>query len=290
VPADSPRLVLVSGLSGAGKTVALHTLEDLGYYCIDNLPAGLLPEIAGRLVEVVGPASDHIAVGIDARNPADALEDVPGLMAAVQASGMACEIVFLDAEDLVLKKRFSETRRRHPLTESDVPLAEAISRERKLLGGFARHADVHIDTSYSNIHQLRDLIRKRVDRRPAESLSLMFQSFGYKCGVPPDADIVFDARCLPNPYWDADLRMLNGLDEKVADYLHQSPAADELFEGIRDFLLKWVPQYEDGSRAYMTVAIGCTGGQHRSVWLAERLYRHFSGIRDNVLVRHRELS
>ena len=283
------KLIIVSGLSGSGKSVTLHTLEDLGYYCIDNLPVDLLHAFATQMTGAGPSAYDNAAVGIDARNRPDALQRFPEILHAIKRSGLTCELLFLQAEDDTLFKRYSETRRKHPLTRPDLPLAEAIRLERKLLEPFAANADLTIDSTRTTLHQLRELVRERVEQRAAHSLSLLFQSFGYKHGVPPDADFVFDVRCLPNPHWETTLRPLTGLDGAVIEFLERQPQVRAMFEQLREFLDTWIPCFEAENRSYMTVALGCTGGQHRSVYLVEMLATHFRQTRDAVSVRHREL-
>jgi UPF0042 nucleotide-binding protein len=284
------RLIVVSGLSGSGKTIALQAMEDMGIYCIDNLPFKLLPSLAGHLNQVPRRQYKDAAVGIDARNLAEDFEDFAAVLQQVRGQGIHCQTVFLTADDHTLLKRFSETRRKHPLSGADVPLNEAIEAERRLLSPVAAEADWHLDTSHTNVHQLRTLVRERLGRGEAQTLSLLFLSFGYKHGVPPDADYVFDVRCLPNPYWEPHLRPLTGIDVQVRNFLEQQPAVGRMFENIRDFLEVWVPGFEAENRSYMTVAVGCTGGYHRSVYLVERLASHFRKSRGNVLTRHRELS
>ena len=284
------KLIVVSGLSGSGKTIALQALEDMGIYCIDNLPFKLLPSLAAHLKNAPRRHYKDAAVGIDARNLTDDFEEFPAILEQVRAEGIQCEILFLTADESTLLKRFSETRRKHPLSDTSVPLNEAIEAERRLLSPLAADADWHLDTSRSNVHQLRTLVRERLGRTGQQSLSLLFSSFGYKHGLPTDADFVFDVRCLPNPYWEPHLRPLTGLDAEVKAFLEQQPAVGRMFEGIRDFLEIWVPQFEAENRSYMTVAVGCTGGYHRSVYMVERLGLHFRALRGNVLTRHRELS
>ena len=283
------RLVIVSGLSGSGKSVALHTLEDLGYYCIDNLPAGLLSVLAQELSLAATPVQ-NAAVGIDARNLPQALQQFSQVLDQLKQRGISSEILFLTCETETLIKRFSETRRRHPLSNSGAALAEAVEQERALLEPIAQRADLFIDTSLTNIHQLRDLVLSRVARQSRNRLSLLFESFGYKHGIPRDADFVFDARCLPNPHWQPELRPLSGHDEPVAQYLDSEPQVAAMHEQLRSFLEQWIPAFEAGNRSYLTIAVGCTGGQHRSVYLVERLARHFQTHYPNVVTRHRELS
>ena len=281
------KLIIVSGLSGSGKSVALNTLEDLGYYCVDNLPVALLEPLAR---ELSSSRQDRTAVGIDARNHRQDLSRFRDILAALQAEGMQTEIVFLQASDETLLKRFSETRRKHPLTGESVTLADAIRSERNLLEPISASATLHIDTTHTTLHQLRDLVQERLaDTRP-DSLSLLFKSFGYKHGLPEDADFVFDLRCLPNPHWIQGLRPLTGLDAAVCAYLEEQPPVDAMFDQLRGFLDEWLPAFEKENRRYLTIALGCTGGQHRSVYMAERLGKHFTDRYPSVLVRHRELS
>lgn len=283
------RLVIITGLSGSGKSTALQALEDLDFYCIDNLPVGLLQAFATQMINATQRIHKSAAVGIDARNLADDLRRFPEVLDELRGSGLACEIFFLDAGDKILLKRFSETRRKHPLTRLGLPLAEAIARERRLLDPMLSDADVHIDTSELNVHQLRQRVRGRAESKTS-TMPLLFQSFGYKKGIPADADFVFDVRCLPNPHWETHLRTLNGLAPEVISYLEDEPEVMRMFEEIKRFLEAWIPRFEADNRSYLTVALGCTGGQHRSVYLARLLAEHFRQSRGNVLVRHRELS
>lgn len=283
------KLVIVSGLSGSGKSIVLHSLEDVGFYCIDNLPLSLLTAFAAQISSSPRRNYEHAAVGIDARNLTEDFDSFPDVLAEIKSQGLECEILFLQADDNTLIKRFSETRRKHPLTRAGISLAEAIHRERKLLGALAVNADWCIDTSRTNVHQLRDLVRERM-LREARALTLTFMSFGYKHGVPVDADFVFDVRCLPNPHWVPQLRAFTGLDEQVRQFLEQQPLVGEMFEDLKQFIERWVPRFKADNRAYMTVAIGCTGGQHRSVYLSHRLAEYFGATDFEVLLRHRELS
>ncbi len=283
------KLVIVSGLSGSGKSVALHTLEDLGYYCIDNLPTGLLSALAVELNEA--PLRiEKAAVGIDARNLPQSLQRFNEILDHLIAQGIESEILFLSCEADTLIKRFSETRRRHPLSKNKLSLAEAIELERTMLEPIAERADLFIDTSRSNIHQLRDLVRRRIEYRRENRLSLLFESFGYKSGIPTDADFVFDARCLPNPHWQSDLRPLSGRDQAVIDYLEAEPQVEQMCSQLCSFLDHWIPAFEADNRSYLTIAIGCTGGQHRSVYLVERLSRYYQVRYPAVVSRHRDLS
>ncbi len=279
------KLVILSGRSGAGKTVALHALEDQEFYCIDNLPISMLPELINKLQE----KEQAIAISIDARGLPDELSLFGGVYQKLRTyEDMQVEVLYLDADDATLLKRFSETRRRHPLTQDGISLREAIAKEKDLLEPIALTADLQIDTSRLNVHQLTDLIKSRVLGNNA-SLDLMFVSFGYKYGMPADADFVFDARCLPNPYWDENLRSYTGRDQPVIDFLSEQSRVQEFFWQIKVFLHTWLPRFETDNRSYLTVAIGCTGGQHRSVYMSEQLARHFEKEHSKVNIRHREL-
>ena len=287
--ASPRRLVVVSGLSGSGKSVVLHTLEDFGFYCIDNLPVGFLPEIARQIGNSDRAIYQQVAIGIDARNPAEDLSQFPALLQSAKSASLMPELVFVDADDEILLKRFSETRRKHPLSTDATGLARAIANERRLLEPMAEFADLRIDTSHMHIHQLRNLVRERVARRPLASLSLQFMSFGFKHGVPPESDFVFDVRCLPNPHWDALLRDQSGRDADVIDYLQRSPLVEEMVQNIGDFVARWVPRFEMENRVYLTVAVGCTGGRHRSVYVVERLAERFKTAGKSALVSHRDI-
>jgi RNase adapter protein RapZ len=283
------KLLIVTGTSGSGKSIALAALEDLGFYCIDNLPLGLLPAFAAQMLGATLERYKNAAVGIDVRNLAEDFRRFPDILDEWARLGIECEIFFLDAQDDTLFKRFSDTRRKHPLSRADVPLSEAIRMERKLLEPLAAQAHLRVDTTLTNVHQLRRLIQERVGSKSAATLSLLFESFGYKHGLPPDADFVFDVRCLPNPHWEPQLRLLTGLDLPVVQFLEQHPMVNRMYEGLKQFLEDWIPHFVAEHRSYLTVAIGCTGGQHRSPYLAERLARHFSRSHSNTLTRHREL-
>jgi UPF0042 nucleotide-binding protein len=284
------RLIVVSGLSGSGKSVALDMLEDLDFYCVDNLPAGLLPGFIAYTVRTSESSYRLTAVGVDARNRPEDLAEVPRLVETLRKSGIACETLFLRADSDTLLKRFSETRRRHPLSRHSVGLKEALEQEQRLLIPLANAADLTIDTSRLSVHELRELVRARIVDRAKSGPSLLFQSFAYRHGVPDDADFVFDARALPNPYWDPALRELTGRDEPVARFLANEEEVTRFFEDVRDFIARWLPSLVRSNRSYLTVAVGCTGGQHRSVYLAERLAAHFRGADEAALVRHRDLA
>lgn len=284
------KLLIISGLSGSGKSIALHVLEDLGYYCIDNLPTGMLPALADQLQQHHDNEHQFFAVGIDARNLTGDLEQFPSILNGLKNRDIHCEVFFLEADDSTLLKRFSETRRRHPLSNDEVPLSEAIIQERSLLEAISSTADLIIDTSQTNIHQLRDLIHRRVTSAEHARLSILFESFGYKHGIPVNADFIFDIRCIPNPHWVPELRALTGHDNAVINYLEQHEGVKRMYHDIRHLLETWIPCFEADNRSYMTVAIGCTGGHHRSVYMVNKLSRYFSQRRDGVLTRHRELA
>ncbi len=281
------RLIIISGRSGSGKSTALHQLEDEGYYCIDNLPVALLPALVERATADTASYAG-LAVCVDARNAHNDLQHFPGLLGSLPDS-VRIDILFLDAEDASLIKRFSETRRRHPLSDDETPLADAIGREREILEPIAGAASLAIDTSQMTIYELRTAIRERLLGARSGEISILFQSFGFKRGLPSDADLVYDVRVLPNPHWVKALRMKTGRDPEVAQFLEEQPAAEEIFQDICAFLDRWLPRYRENNRSYITVALGCTGGQHRSVYLAERLYQRYRTQYPEVNIRHREL-
>ncbi len=283
------RLVIVTGLSGAGKTVALNMLEDLGYYCVDNVPAKLLREFARATVATQDQAYRWMAIGVDARNRPDEIVAIPQLREELAGLGVSTEIVYLRSEPEVLFKRYSETRRRHPLSADGVDLRAAIGRETDLLAPLLERADLMLDTSHTNLHELRDIVRERVHRIDTRSMSLQFESFAYRHGLPPDADFVFDVRCLPNPHWDAALRPLTGRDAPVVAHLGAQAVVGSMVDDIAGLLERWIATFEASNRSYLTVAIGCTGGQHRSVYVVERLAERFRDRFGPVTVRHKEL-
>lgn len=283
------RLIIVSGLSGSGKSVALHVLEDLGYYCIDNMPAGLLKSVIDEVTKIGNKPLQLLALGVDARNRADDLGSLPSLIDELRQQGINTELLFLQSSDDVLLKRYSESRRRHPLAEHGDALRTAITKERELLSAIINSADLIIDTSRTSIYELADLLRKRVDRRNTSTLSVLVESFGFKNGIPADADFVFDMRSLPNPYWTVKLRGLNGQDEEVIQFLEAQESFLEMYDDVLAFLRKWIPRYNAVHRGYLTIAIGCTGGQHRSVYMAEKLAAALRETQDPVLTRHNEL-
>lgn len=276
------QLILVSGLSGSGKSVALNVLEDSGFYCVDNLPASLLPELVDFLEKA---GYSRVALSIDVRS-GETLAELPMHIQALKSRGVDLRLLFLDAHTDTLVKRFSETRRRHPLSDDRLTLPECVAKERELLAEVGGLGD-HIDTSELSPHQLRAWIKDFVSI-DASRLTLLFESFGYKHGIPLDADLVFDVRCLPNPHYDPVMRPLNGKDELVVKFLEADADVRRMYEDIRRFLGDWLPCFLRDNRSYLTVALGCTGGQHRSVYLAEKLAHYFRGDYQ-VLVRHREL-
>ncbi|MGH8051847.1 MAG: RNase adapter RapZ [Arenimonas sp.] len=286
---NKPVLTVVSGLSGSGKSIALRTLEDMDYYCVDNLPAELLPDFVKNLTRDDKQRS-RLAVSIDVRNHSSDLSRVGEWLSAVGALGFDYRLVYFDTADEALIKRYSDTRRRHPLSHEGLALSDAIAHERELLRPVRALADIVIDTSEMNVHQLRKAVLGELEAGTKRQVSLLFESFAYKRGIPGDADFVFDARCLPNPHWDAALRPLSGRDAAVRDFLEQQTTVLEFVDQISVFLDTWLPRFESETRSYVTVAFGCTGGKHRSVYLAEKLTQHFrqSG-RENVLTYHREL-
>ena len=276
------QLIIVTGLSGSGKSIALRALEDSGFYCVDNLPATLLPQIAHHL-----DATNYnkVAISIDSRSAA--LEALPSAIEQLKNNGNTVDVLFLESNIETLVKRFSETRRKHPLSNENTTLAESISHERDLLSGLAELGH-HIDTSNLSANTLRNYIRDII-MQPNNSLVLLFTSFGFKNGIPLDADFVFDVRSLPNPHYDPILKPLTGKDAPVAQFLQNTPAAIEMLADIQHYIAKWLPSFEQDNRSYLTVAIGCTGGQHRSVYFVEQLSKHFKQQQQKVIVRHREL-
>lgn len=280
------RLIIVSGISGAGKSVVLNTLEDLGFYCIDNLPVSLLEHLSSLAINDEGDLPAQIAVGIDARNPVASL---PESISHFRSEGIDTELVFMEAGDDVLTKRYSETRRKHPLSSAEVSLTDAIANERIVLSELSDFADLRIDTSHTVVHGLRNIVRDRIALRSSAELSIQFLSFGFKHGVPREADYVFDIRCLPNPHWDKNLRRFTGKDQPVANFLNAQPMAMDMLNQLKEFLGFWIPKFEAENRSYLCVAVGCTGGHHRSVFLVEELAAYFIGQDKNVIINHRDL-
>ena len=283
------KLVIISGLSGSGKTVALHTLEDEDYYCVDNLPLGLLPDFIDRVINRTIQPYENIAVGIDARSDSEDLRRFNEIINQLRKKDLELEVIYLQADLPTLIKRFSDTRRKHPLSTKGLPLSEAIEVERSLLSDVVSESDLIIDTTYTNIHQLRDFIKERVIKHGETGLSLLFQSFGFKHGTPTDSDFVFDVRCLPNPHWEPTLRPKTGLDIEVVEFLQAEEEVNDMLKQISGLLQYWIPKFEQQNRYYLTVSIGCTGGQHRSVFIAQQMYDNFRDIIQNVSIRHREI-
>jgi UPF0042 nucleotide-binding protein len=279
-------LVVLTGMSGGGKTVALRALEDLEFYCVDNLPSVLLPELVAAATRG-DSRRRRIAVGVDVRSRAEDFQHMPQVLSALAAT-VQVHLIFLDCNDAVLMKRFSETRRRHPLAVRGRSLADAIAEERRLLRPLMAIAERVIDSSDLNVHQLRRLIATGYAQTTA-GLTLMFQSFAFRRGLPLDSDFVFDARCLPNPHWEPTLRPLSGKDAAVRDFLENQPIVGEYVADTARWLDAWLPRFEADDRSYVTISIGCTGGRHRSVYLVEKLAAHYRLSREGVLTFHREL-
>lgn len=278
------KLLVVSGRSGSGKSVALRVMEDLGYYCVDNIPVNLLPTLANA---VIGQY-ERVAVSIDVRNLPNDPDELSEILSYLPRK-LDLTILYLDADHTTLIKRFSETRRLHPLSHQAMSLDEAITREQQLLDPVSSRADLYIDTTEMNVHQLAEQLRERILGQKTGRLVMLFESFGFKYGIPKDADYVFDARFLPNPHWEPDLKPLTGLDQPVKDYLASQAVVAKYTWQINSFVSSWLPHLERNNRSYLTIAIGCTGGQHRSVYIAECLAESYRSQRDDVQIRHREL-
>ncbi|NBX00660.1 MAG: RNase adapter RapZ [Methylophilaceae bacterium] len=274
------QLIIVTGLSGSGKSVVLKALEDAGYYCVDNLPATLLPQI----YENLNDSQSRVAISTDTRS--GALEALPENIEKLKAQGINVQVLFLESTKQALVKRFSETRRRHPLSNDDITLGESIELERKLLAPLSELGH-HIDTSDLSANTLRGWVKDFVAQE-SKNITLLFTSFGFKHGIPLDADFVFDVRCLPNPHYDPKLRPMTGRDAPVKAFLEQQPMVHDMYQDIQNFVARWLPSFIQENRSYLTIAIGCTGGQHRSVHIVEELGKHFSQ-QQQVLIRHREL-
>lgn len=277
------QLIIVSGRSGSGKTIALRVLEDLGFYCVDNLPLQLLP----ALIHCVSDY-ESVAVSVDVRNLpkdeselADALDFLPGKITA--------EILFIDSSDEVLLRRYGETRRMHPLSKQESSLPDAIALEHKLLAPLVARTNWHIDSSKLSVHELSEMVREHVLGRKDGQLILTFLSFGFKHGAPANADTVLDARILPNPHWEPELKALTGLDQPVINYLQEQPLVTKFIQQVGTFIDTWLPYFERSNRSYLTIAVGCTGGQHRSVYIAESLANRYRSQGSQVRVKHREL-
>lgn len=284
------RLVVVSGRSGSGKTSALNVLEDAGFTCIDNLPSSLLPELINQINIYSSIRQLKLAVGIDARNLTGDLTSIPSTLRLIEKIGVKVDVIFLQAQSSDLLRRYSETRRKHPLSTDAIGLKEAIGIEKDLLSPIADIADRIVDTSGLSLHQLRDLIKNTVVPDNQQTMSILFQSFGFKQGTPNDADFVFDVRCLPNPYWKPELRALTGNDAGVIEFLESQVDVASMLADIIGYLTRWIPKFQANNRSYLTISVGCTGGQHRSVYMANRLHEHFSNEYQFVQVIHKELA
>ncbi len=278
------KLIIVSGRSGSGKSVALRVLEDLGYYCVDNIPINLLPALTHTVINDY----ENVAVSLDVRNLPKDPKDIPEIIEYLP-SAVDVTTLYLDADDNDLIRRFSETRRLHPLIKKNIPLDQAIALEKELLVPISINADLYINTSQLSPHQLADLVRERILGKKTGSMVLVFESFGFKHGIPTDADYVFDARFLPNPFWEKELKHYTGLEEPVKDFLARQPIVTKFIWQINSFMMTWVPHLERNNRSYVTIAIGCTGGKHRSVYIAELLANNFSKEQKDVQTHHRDI-
>jgi RNase adapter protein RapZ len=283
-------IIVISGLSGAGKSIALHMLEDLGYYCIDNMPAALLKPFVSHTVRSEEASYQRTAIGLDARNTPQEVATVPALLDELKRSGIHCEVVYLQAGDAELLRRYAETRRKHPLSSEQRGLPEAIQLERELLAPIAHAADRIIDTSHMGLHDLRHLVHRTVGHEADGSLMITFESFGFKRGIPGDADFVFDVRTLPNPYWEPALRHLTGRDPPVIEFLKGHAAVQRQIDDIESFITRRIIDYQATSRGYLTVAVGCTGGRHRSVYVVEQLLTRFTSRFPQAIARHSNLT
>lgn len=281
-------LIIVSGISGAGKTAVLNALEDVGYYCIDTLPVGLLGNLFDGLMKEARPAS-RIAVGIDARNAAKDLAAVPDLLHHLGEQAVSVDLIFVEAEDDVLTKRFSETRRKHPLTADSINLVDALRLEREALGVIADRASMRLDTSRMHLVDLRRIVHTRIAREDRTNISVQFVSFAFKNGVPRDADFVFDVRYLPNPYWHEALCALTGKDQEIISFFEDQESVQTLLAELKTLLSAWIPRFEAHNRSYICIAMGCTGGLHRSVYMTDRLTEHFAQCSWAVSGRHRDM-
>ena len=283
------RLVIISGLSGAGKSVVLRALEDFGFYCVDNLPIGILQGFVDFLAGQKTNHYDCVAVGIDVRNTGASIAELPSLLKDLDNSTATVELIFITATPSALLRRFSETRRKHPLSTQNISLADAITIEEKLLDPVSNCADLRIDSSHLTVHDLRKRVRDNIAAKPADQMALQFVSFGYKKGVPTDADFVYDVRCLRNPYWELPLRDKDGRDQEVIELLDNDPLTCKMVEDISKFLIDWLGSFEKISRSYLTIAFGCTGGRHRSVFVAEKVGNIFKNNNKSTRVTHRDL-
>jgi UPF0042 nucleotide-binding protein len=283
------RLIIVSGLSGAGKTVVLNSLEDLSFYTIDNLPISLLSELISQFSKDDTDLPGLIAIGIDARNKKKYLDQLPEKIKSFLNKRVKIELIYIDANDEILTKRFSETRRKHPLSSDQMSLLDAIHKEREITLEISQVSDLHIDTSFMQLKELRDIVCERIARRKKSILSLQLISFGYKNGVPKDSDFIFDLRCLPNPYWEKFLRQYSGKDEPVIEFLLKQKSVTQMLSDLEIFFERWLPRFEMDNRSYLTIGFGCTGGHHRSVFIVEQLAKKFMREQRQVIIRHRDL-
>ncbi|GAA3939135.1 RNase adapter RapZ [Litoribacillus peritrichatus] len=281
------KMILISGRSGSGKSSALHALEDCGFYCIDNLPRPLLTDLIKNIANHV--EYENTAVSIDVRNFSGDSDQLNNLLAALTEYNIEHQIIFLDSCEDILVKRYNASRRKHPLTSEQRSLREAIQKDKELLTPLMDAADLVVDTSNMSIHDLRDLIRNRITVHQSHEVSLLIQSFGFKYGVPTDSDLMFDVRCLPNPYWEPSLRNFNGKDPEIAEFLSHHDSSKKMLADIQGFIEYWVPMYKKSGRAYITISIGCTGGCHRSVYIAEQLTKYFNTLYSEVHLKHIQL-
>ncbi len=284
------RLIVISGHSGSGKTSALNILEDVGFTCIDNLPSSLLPELINQLKADSRDSQFELAVGIDARNLMGDLSKIPNILSTIEDTGVQVDVIFLKAQRADLLRRYSETRRKHPLSSNTIGLKEAIDLEENIIAPIAKVASLTIDTSGLTLHQLRDLVKNTIIPNNQQQMTILFESFGFKERIPNGSDFVFDVRCLPNPYWKAELRTQTGNDLGVITFLESQVDVASMLADIIGYLTRWIPKFQSNNRSYLTVSIGCTGGQHRSVYIANRLHEHFSKQYSFVQVIHKEIA
>ena len=283
------RLIVISGHSGSGKTSALNILEDVGFTCVDNLPSSLLPELINQLKEQTRDPELKLAVGIDARNLMGDLTKIPKILSTIENLGVQVDVIFLKAQRTDLLRRYSETRRKHTLSSDTVGLKEAIDLEENIISPMAKVANLTVDTSGLTLHQLRDLVKNTIVPNNEQQMSILFESFGFKQRIPNGSDFVFDVRCLPNPYWKTELRTQTGNDSGVITFLESQVDVASMLADIIGYLTRWIPKFQANNRSYLTISIGCTGGQHRSVYIANRLHEHFSKQYNFVQVMHKEL-
>ena len=284
------RLVVISGHSGSGKTSALNILEDVGFTCVDNLPSSLLPELINQLKANASDPQLQLAVGIDARNLMGDLTKIPKILSTIENSGVHVDVIFLKAQRTDLLRRYSETRRKHPLSNDSIGLKEAIDLEESIISPIAKVASLTVDTSGLTLHQLRDLVKNTIVPNNQQQMTILFESFGFKQRIPNGSDFVFDVRCLPNPYWKTELRTQTGNDSEVITFLESQVDVASMLADIIGYLTRWIPKFQTNNRSYLTISIGCTGGQHRSVYMATRLHEHFSKQYKFVQLIHKELA